>query len=341
MSRPARTVAATLLLPPLLLGAAAPAAAHGGGGPGGPPGGTALPAAYQLTGDPGGSQFEGIAVDRRQHTFYVTETTGGEVHRADVRDATPQVWLDEDEAARVGRSTALGIGTDTHGRVYVVGGPEPLDLADLPANDVPRVWVYDQHGNLLGAPGLDRGGRDPVFLNDVVVAPDGAAYVTNSYTPQVYRLAVEDGQWRMRLWADASDVIEQTDTIGLNGIEVAPDGQSLVVAQLDTGALWRFDLRTAEVTQVDTGGADLVSVDGLAVDGTTLYAVRNTAARVAVLRLDPHARSAQLLAQVPTDPDRFLTTADVVGDRLLVVDSQFDEDPPAPPYEVITLPLAD
>ena len=152
---------------------------------------------------------------------------------------------------------------------------------------------------------------------------------------------MEDGQWRMRLWADAGDVIEQTDTIGLNGIEVAPDGQSLVVAQLDTGALWRFDLRTAEVTQVDTGGADLVSVDGLAVDGTTLYAVRNTAARVAVLGLDPHARSAQLLAQVPTDPDRFLTTADVVGDRLLVVDSQFDEDPPAPPYEVITLPLAD
>ena len=81
------------------------------------------PTSYQLSGDPAdpqGSKFEGIGVDRQQRTLYVSETTGGEIHRGDVRTGRTEVWLDE---GADGRRTARGVAVDTEGRVYVAGGP--------------------------------------------------------------------------------------------------------------------------------------------------------------------------------------------------------------------------
>ena len=75
-----RSGAAVLLLPPLLLALATPVAAHDedhGGD---------LPATFTLFGDSPGSRFEGIDVARDRQTFYVTETTGGEIHRGRVGD---------------------------------------------------------------------------------------------------------------------------------------------------------------------------------------------------------------------------------------------------------------
>jgi hypothetical protein len=57
------------------------------------------------------------------------------------------------------------------------------------------------------------------------------------------------------------------------------------------------------------------------------------------LRLADDATSAQLLDEVATDEACVLTTADVVHGRLLLVDSQFDEDPPSQDPEVVVLPF--
>ena len=327
-----RTAAVVVLLPPLLLALAAPVAAddrdsHGG---------RDLPAQYRLFGDPGGSQFEGIAVTSDQEHFYVTEVTGGEIHIGDVHDPRTEVWLDEDDALQDGRRAAAGIATDQDGRVYVAGGGNRT-TEGAPA-DAPDFWVYDGDRDLLAA--LRMPVEGPVFLNDVVVAPDGAAYVTDSVTPRIFRIAREDGEWRATLWSDAAATIPQEpDTFGLNGIEVAPDGRSLVVAHSAAGQLWRFDLRTARPTRIDTGDVDLTTADGLVVEGDTLVAVRNQAHVLTYLRLATDATSARLLAEVATDPDRLLTTADVVHGRLLLVDSQFDENPPSRNSEVVVLPF--
>jgi sugar lactone lactonase YvrE len=326
-----RTAVTVVLLPPLLLAGAAPAAAHdrdqGGRGP--------QPATIMLSGDPGGSQFEGIDVVRDQRTFYVTETTGGEIHRGRVGDPRTDVWLDEDAALAHGRRTAVGIATDRSGRVYVAGGGNRAEEG-APA-DAPDFWVYDDDRGLLAALRMPVEGK--VFLNDVVVGPDGAAYVTDSVTPRIFRVARENGNWRATVWADAAGAINQTGGFGLNGIEVAPDRWSLIAAQSDVGALWRFDLRTAEPTRIDTGTVALTQADGLVVKGRTLVAVRNRAHLLTYLRLERDATSARLLAEVATDPDRVFTTGDVLHRRLLLVDSQFDEDPPSQDSEVVVLPF--
>lgn len=329
-----RTAAILLLLPPLLLAAATPGAAHdrdhdGGGCDGDVPG------TFTLFGDPDGSRFEGIDVVRERRTFYVTETTGGEIHRGRVDDPRTIVWLDETDALADGRRTAVGIATDRSGRVYVAGGGNRT--AEGAPADAPDFWVYDDDRDLLAALRMPVEGR--LFLNDVVVGPDGAAYVTDSVTPRIFRVAREDGTWGATVWADAAGAIDQTGAFGLNGIEVAPDERSLVVAQSDVGALWRFDLETSEPTRIDTGTVPLTQADGLVVKGRTLVAVRNRAHLLTYLRLDDDTTSAALLAEVATDPDRVFTTADVTHRRLLLVDSQFDEDPPSQDSEVVVLPF--
>ena len=329
-----RATAAALLLPPVLLGLAPPAAADHDGCPSRK--GGELPGTYRLSGDRGGSQFEGIAVVEDGRTFYVTETTGGEVHRGRLDDRRTDVWLDEDDASADGRRTAVGIATDRRDRVFVAGGDNRTE--DGAPADAPDFWVYDDDRDLLAALRMPVDG--PLFLNDVVVGPDGAAYVTDSTTPRIFRIAREDGEWTATLWSDAAGLIpQQPNTFGLNGIEVAPDGRALVVAHSTAGELWRFDLSEATPTLVDTGGAELARADGLVVEDDTLAAVRNFPRVLTHLRLEDDATAAELLDEVSTDPARVFTTADVACGQLLLVDSQFDEDPPSRNSEVVVLPF--
>ncbi len=285
------------------------------------------PRTYSLTGDPGGSKFEGIGVDRRQRTFYVTETTGGEIHRGRVGRTSVQEWKPE---GADGRTTARGITTDRRNRVYVAGGPNGL------GTDRPDLWVYSPTGRLLAALKVD---RPDVFLNDVVVGPDGAAYFTNSNDPEIYRVAREDGRWRVRLWVDASETIPRQPGFNLGGIVLSPDRRSLVVAQGNTGRLWRFGLDDRQVSAVDTADEDLVNADGLVRRGHTLLVVRNFVRRLTTLRLSEDGRTARFVREVATDPDRVFTTAKIARGRLLLIDSHFDEPVAAPPYEVVSLPL--
>ena len=312
----AASVAVALSATCLLTVPATPAGAH------------RRPASYVLQGDPGdpaGSKFEGIGVDRRQRTFYVSETTGGEIHRGDVRTGRTEVWLPE---GADGRSTARGIAVDRRGRIYIAGGPNSSQSGG------PDLWVYSPEGRLLAALRVDV--PNP-FLNDVTIGPDGAAYFTNSNAPQIFRVSSHHGRWEVQTWADATGVIPTESGFNLGGIVVSPDRRALVVAQGNTGRLWRFDLRTRAATAVDTGGANLVNADGLVLRGSTLLVVRNFARVLTTLKPDASGHRAELVSETATDPTRVFTTAKLARGRLLLVDSKFDESVAAPPYEVVAL----
>ena len=291
--------------------------AHGGG--------HGRPASYELVGDEGGSKFEGIGVDRREKTFYVSEVTGGEIHRGDVRTGETEEWMPE---GADGRFTARGITTDRHDRIYIAGGPNGI------GTDRPDLWVYDDDGELLAALRVN---EPDAFINDVTIGPDGAAYFTNSNAPQIFRVANDDGDWTATTWADATGTIAQEPGFNLGGIVVSPDRNALLVAQGNIGALWRFDLETAEASAVDIGSTDLTNADGLVLRGRQLTVIRNFSRVVTTLRLDRHAESTRLVREVATDPDRVFTTGKIARGRLLVIDSKFDEQIAAPPYEVVSL----
>jgi hypothetical protein len=320
MTRRLRLVAAFAATALALTMTGVPAEAHGRGWHG-------RPTTYELHGDPtdpAGSKYEGIGVNRNGRVFYVSETTGGEIHRGKVRSGHTEVWLDEGVD---GRTTARGITVDRRSRVYIAGGPNSRTGG-------PDLWVYGRDKTLLA--GL-RVGVDNPFVNDVAIGPDGAAYFTNSNAPQIFRVARQRGTWQVSVWADATGVIETASGFNLGGIVVSPDRRALIVAQGNLGKLWRFDLRTRAVTPVDIGAAKLGNADGLVLRGRTLLVVRNFDRILTTLRVRRDGSAAELVRERATDPDRVFTTAKLARGRLLLVDSKFDEPVAAPPYEVVAL----
>ena len=189
------------------------------------------------------------------------------------------MWLPE---GADGRATARGITVDRHGRVYIAGGPNSTQ------SGAARTCGSTRRTDTCSRP-CGWAWTDP-FLNDVAIGPDGAAYFTNSNSPQVFRVAREHGRWRVSTWADATGTIPTQTGFNLGGIVVSPDRHALVVAQGNTGQLWRFDLRTRAVSAVDIGTANLLNADGLVLRGHTLRVVRNFDRKIATLRLDPSGR---------------------------------------------------
>jgi hypothetical protein len=298
-------------------------------------GGRGLPDTYTLPPfDTTGSTFEGIGLDRLRGVFYVSEVTGGEISRGRVTDDTAKPWLDGNGTH--GRTTARGIAVDRLGRVYIAGGPNGQN------NSAPDLWVYSSSDRLLAKLRVP---ANDAFLNDVTIGPDGAAYFTDSTTtPRIFRVAHGRHGWSATTWVDATGTIPATGTFNLNGIVTTPDGRALIAVQSTSGTLWRFDLRTKDVTQVDVrDDVDLTGGDGLVLVGTKLFVVRNFARKLVELRLSDRWTVATLVEVTDTAADRVFTTAKYDRGRLLAVDSRFDEQPPnppsSPPYEVVAIPV--
>ena len=103
------------------------------------------PTTYQLGGDaagagnPVGSKFEGIGADQRRGRFYVSEVTGGEIHRGSVRSPDTQEWLAGDgRAARLldqqptSADRVLTTAEALHGRILYVDSKFDEDVATAP-----------------------------------------------------------------------------------------------------------------------------------------------------------------------------------------------------------------
>ena len=259
--------------------------------------------------------LEGIGVDERAGTFYVSATNqSGAIYRGDIgkRDQVLELWQPP-TAGDNGR----GIEVDGAGRVYVAGGPTA------------EVRVFSRTGQLLaelptGAPGS--------FLNDVWVGPDGAAYVTDSSLPAIWRVSERRGEWRIERWLDVSATITYTPPLtdfDLGGIVSTADRRFLLTTQGTTGQLWRIDLRTRAITEVDLAGARLPNADGIVLRGHTLWVVQNFTRQISKLKLSGRYLSATVEEVLATPADRTFTTAKRVGGRLLVVDSKFGFPPAA------------
>ena len=131
---------------------------------------------------------------------------------------------------------------------------------------------------------------------------------------------------------------EQTPGVAnLNGI-VYKSGV-LLVAQSNTGKLFRVDPATGAAEEVDLGGVALSGVDGLELQGRTLYAVRNTNL-VTVVRLGSQLATGTVLGDI-TDPGLDVpTTATVAAGRLWAVNARFGTGPtPDTKYWITQLPL--
>jgi sugar lactone lactonase YvrE len=271
---------------------------------------------------------EGVAYRSSTGDFFVSSTGDGTIFRGNIRRGAAQPYL---AAGADGRTFAAGLSVDdTRGRLFVSGGATG------------RMFVYDlNNGGLLAQ---FTTARTPTFINDVVVVPSGEAYFTDSQSPILYRAYTNaEGAIAFEEWLDfTGTALAYQQGFNVNGIDASANGQYLFVIQSNTGKLYRIDTATKAVSEVSLGGETLTNGDGILLDGQTLYVARNQQGLIVKLQLADDLASGTVASSTSNPALAYPTTIAKAGDRLLVVNSQFDKrssGQPVLPFTVASIPV--
>ncbi|MGH3875850.1 MAG: hypothetical protein ACRDSK_02290 [Actinophytocola sp.] len=213
---------------------------------------------------------EGVAYAPAQHRFLIGSVTHGTV--SVVKPDGSVRTLVEDPAL----ITTMGLAVDARrGRLLVVNGDVGISDHSTPetARKTAGLGIYDlRDGRRIAY--HDLGALDPDhehFGNDVAIARDGTAFVTDSFAGAVYRVPL-DGAPSVLLRDDR--LMPAGSGNGANGIVLHPNG-FLLIAHSSGRALFKLDGdRLTQVTVDQPIGAP----DGLLLDRSgALHAVDNTA----------------------------------------------------------------
>ncbi len=276
---------------------------------------------------PGDAVFpEGVVYDPATGTFFTGSTSDGTIFQGDL--ATGEVI--EFAAADPARPAAVGMSIDQAGHLIVCGGASNVVSVLNSTSGIPV--------SQFTIPFAES------FLNDVDVAPDGAAYVTDSINPVLYRIAPENIEigGEMEQFVDfTGTAFEYVDGFNANGIVITDDGSKAIVVQLPTGMLFSVDLMSGEVAEIAVEGELPTGGDGLALDGSVLYVLRNSSAQIARFALNDDVTAASQIDAFTDDSFQFPTTLALVESaHALVVNSQFDAgETPDLPFNVSLIEL--
>jgi len=163
----------------------------------------------------------------------------------------------------------------------------------------------------------DAGDDAAFFANDVAVADDGTAYVTDTRMNLIYRV---DTDYQASVFHRFDD-----DGSGPNGIVEHPAGYLLVARG---AALWKVPLADPAAATAVMLPEDIPGQDGMVWSAGRLAIVSNSDNRVVALTSSDEWMTADLAGVAPYEPQG--TTAAVVGDDVYVVHPHFaDDDPPS------------
>lgn len=305
------------------------------------PSAPATPAAAARTFALPGDQVypEGIAYRAETNTFYVGSTTSGAIFQGDLQSGTVDTLVPGNPPPM-----ATGMKVTPDGQLIVAGGASGgVFVVDLASGQVVRELTN----------GLS---SDQTFLNDIAIVPGGDAYVTDSVTPILYRVPLSASASspvaaegtavaaeRLDEFLDFTGTPAQyTEGFNLNGIVPTPDGEYLITVQTNTGKLFRIDLASKEVTEITGLSEPLTLGDGMVLDGTTLYVVRNQMNIIAVVQLADDYASGTILGNFTEGSLAYPTTAALADGCLLLVNSQFDKQQsgnPSLPFTVSAVPI--
>lgn len=258
---------------------------------------------------------EGIAYSSRLAKFLVTSIPLGKIGTVDTDGRYADLLTPPELIA--------GIGMKVVGdRVFVCNSDQGRSIRSTPATtrQTAELLVFN-----LNTRQLERRtdlaallpAAEPNFANDVTIAPDGTAYVTDSFSPVIYKVTA-DGTASVLVRDDARF---SNPTFGLNGIVYHPNGY-LIVANTGQGKLYKVDLQKGNaISEVGETGA--LPGDGLTLLNGDLYVVTG-GNRVAQVRSTDNWQTASI---VKFDASGYLgaTTSVAVNNQIYTLNARIGE----------------
>lgn len=259
--------------------------------------------------------------------YYTGGICNGTLYRGDLRERRAEVLVP-------GGATTLLAGIKATATRLVATGIR---------HDRPGARVYNRFTGKLLAQYLPR--RQKPIPNDVAIAPNGDAYVTEFNHSQIYRIPAagverpQPGVHRLRVFLDFRGTSFPVEEHSANGIVVTSDGKFLIVTHFSAGRLYRVRLGDGQVRRIDLHGQALAGPDGIALtESNVLYVVEANESRIAEVRLSHSYGSGRIVSRTSDSGFHCPTSAAIAGDRLLVANSQFCG-PNEPPYTIASIPL--
>ena len=278
---------------------------------------------------PAGFQGEGVAVGYH-NSFYAGSVADGRLARGDLRDGTSDVFVSDPIV-----DAATGLKADVRHNLLWVSGAATGQAA-----------VYNlKTGDPVVALTLTTA---PSFINDVIVTRK-AAYFTNSFAPEIYRVPVSrrGDVGAPETIALTGPAAETVSGFNLNGIEATQDGRTLIVVNTTTGKLFTVDAKTGSSALIDVDGMTFPTGDGILLHGRTLYVLQNGFSptpipnQIDVIKLDRDLTHGQLVDAITSPLFETATTLGRRGDILVAVNAQFAGAPIDPEPEVVLINLDD
>ena len=270
---------------------------------------------------------EGMALSSDGMVVTGSSTTGT-IYTAEQSDST----LVARSVAGANLPAALGMTVDAN-RLYFTSG------------DNAQVGVYDlntnQAVNVYTAPSPTAG--DSTLLNDLVLVGD-YGYVTDSYRPVLFRFATDGSASELTPWLDLTDSpIRYESGFNLNGIDVTPGGEHLIVMQSNTGKLFRITVATQEITEINLDGENIQGGDGIYLAENRVYVALNAPGKVA--RVAMNADFSRGEVTIVAEDLQFPTAVAVDKSVLYILNSQLDKrnagQPAELPFVITTVSLTD
>jgi sugar lactone lactonase YvrE len=274
---------------------------------------------------------EGIARHPRQDAVYVAGSGDGRIARIDLA---------------TGSARPIGSGIAAH-----LGGAVPAILG-LKIDDRGRLWMAGGRTGKVFVSATDSGALlqtiEPVgaggLINDVALTGD-RAYFTDTLRPILWATGTgAELAPNLEPWLSFEGTPLQYGTgPNLNGIVATRDGRALLVGQMNKGLLFKIDVGTRAVTPIDLGGETVTGVDGLILEGRTLFVIRQPEAEIVTIRLSRDLSSGKVLKRTRAAGLLWPATGVIVGRELLVVNTQFNKRAsadPERPFSIQRIPLS-
>lgn len=255
---------------------------------------------------------EGVEYSSKVGSFFLSSQTEGTVYQVSP-DGSFFPFVEDDRLV-----SSLGLQVDEQrNRLLVANSDLGFSVRSTPETqqELAALGIYDLFtGESIAYANLGMLlPNEPHVANDIAVDALGNAYVTDSFSPIIYKV---DPQGNSSIFL--SDERFEGDGFNLNGIVYHPN-EFLIATKSNEGLLFKIPLENPEEFSQVQIDRTLLGSDGLfLVDDDSLVVVSNALDRVFAIDTDDNWESAMVIDSFAT-PDVFPTTATVREEEIFVL----------------------